>query len=55
MSTSAGVDDWRIPDGLWEEMEPLIRKRPNTHRFGGGRPRKRKTSSSPRSISSATA
>src|SRR5262249_26330399 len=30
----------RIPDELWAEMGPLIHKRPNAHRFGGGRPRK---------------
>jgi transposase len=40
MDTSTAGEDWRIPDALWAEMEPLIRRRPNTHRFGGGRPRK---------------
>lgn len=28
-----------IPDEMWERIEPLIPVRPNTHRFGGGRPR----------------
>jgi putative transposase len=31
-------DDWRIPDDFWLLIEPLIPKRKNTHRFGGGRP-----------------
>lgn len=30
---------YRIPDELWEKIEPLMPKHPNTHRFGGGRPR----------------
>jgi transposase len=30
---------YRISDELWEKVEPLIPKHPNTHRFGGGRPR----------------
>jgi len=30
---------FRLPDELWEKMEPLIPEVPNTHRFGGGRPR----------------
>jgi transposase len=30
---------YRISDELWEKIEPLIPKHPNTHRFGGGRPR----------------
>jgi transposase len=29
---------WRIPDALWEQLEPLLPERVNTHRFGGGRP-----------------
>jgi transposase len=29
---------WRIPDELWEQLEPWIPERVNTHRFGGGRP-----------------
>jgi transposase len=32
-------DDWRIPDELWEALAVLIPEHPNTHRFGGGRPR----------------
>lgn len=30
---------FRISDGLWAVMRPLIPERANTHRFGGGRPR----------------
>ena len=30
---------YRISDQLWELLEPLLPKRVNTHRFGGGRPR----------------
>ena len=30
---------YRISDELWGKIEPLIPKHPNTHRFGGGRPR----------------
>lgn len=30
---------FRISKELWEVMEPLLPKRVNTHRFGGGRPR----------------
>ena len=37
--SSLPADDWRIPDGLWEEIQMLLPKRVNTHRFGGGRPR----------------
>src|SRR5579859_428303 len=33
-------DDWRIPDDLWEAIAPLLPEHKNTHRFGGGRPRK---------------
>jgi transposase len=31
--------DWRLPDLLWEQLEVLLPQHPNTHRFGGGRPR----------------
>jgi putative transposase len=31
---------WRISDDLWAFVEPLLPKHPNTHRFGGGRPRR---------------
>lgn len=34
--TTAG---FRISDQLWQELEPLLPKHVNTHRFGGGRPR----------------
>jgi transposase len=30
---------YRVSDALWDVLEPLIPKRENTHRFGGGRPR----------------
>ena len=30
---------FRISDELWAVLEPLLPKRVNTHRFGGGRPR----------------
>lgn len=30
---------FRCPDELWEKIKPLIAPHPNTHRFGGGRPR----------------
>jgi transposase len=33
----AGV--FRMPDQMWERIEPLIPPPPKTHRFGGGRPR----------------
>src|SRR5947209_363468 len=33
-------DTWRIPDERWEQLEPWIPDHPNTHKFGGGRPRK---------------
>ncbi len=33
-------EKWRIPDELWEGIAELLPKRVNTHRFGGGRPRK---------------
>ena len=32
-------NQYRISDELWEKVEPLIPMHPNTHRFGGGRPR----------------
>src|SRR3569833_3510354 len=31
---------WRVSDALWAKVQPLLPVRPNTHRFGGGRPRK---------------
>ena len=30
---------FRVSDDLWAVLEPFIPVRPNTHRFGGGRPR----------------
>jgi transposase len=39
VSADVALEDWRIPDALWEQMEVLIPKHRNTHRFGGGRPR----------------
>ena len=30
---------YRISDELWEKIRPLLPEHPNTHRFGGGRPR----------------
>ncbi len=35
--TMAGV--FRVPDEMWQRIEPLIPEHVNTHRFGGGRPR----------------
>lgn len=34
------ADQWRVSDELWEKIRPLLPGRPNTHKFGGGRPRK---------------
>ena len=31
---------YALSDALWEQIEPLIPKRENTHPFGGGRPRR---------------
>ncbi len=39
MALSQALDEWRIPDDLWAAIEPLLPEHPNTHRFGGGRPR----------------
>ena len=33
------VDQWHIPDDLWESIALLLPEHKNTHRFGGGRPR----------------
>ncbi len=33
------VDQWSIPDDLWEGSALLLPEHVNTHRFGGGRPR----------------
>jgi putative transposase len=39
MALSQAIEDWRIPDDLWEAIALLLPEHPNTHRFGGGRPR----------------
>ena len=31
--------DFCVSDELWAELEPLLPKHENEHRFGGGRPR----------------
>ena len=31
---------YRISDELWAKIKPLLPPHPNTHRFGGGRPRR---------------
>jgi putative transposase len=36
----SAVYDWHIPDDLWECISSLLPEHKNTHRFGGGRPRK---------------
>lgn len=33
-------DRWRVLDVEWAFVEPLLPKHENTHRFGGGRPRR---------------
>lgn len=35
-SAMSGV--FRMTDAMWTQLKPLIPKRKNTHRFGGGRP-----------------
>lgn len=39
MEASRVVDQWSIPDDLWEAIAALLPEHKNTHRFGGGRPR----------------
>ena len=39
MEARPAAPDWRIPDDLWELLQEYIPPHPNTHRFGGGRPR----------------
>jgi transposase len=34
------ADQWRVSDAMWAKIQPLLPAHPNTHRFGGGRPRK---------------
>lgn len=31
-------ESFQVSDELWAKMQPLLPKRVNTHRFGGGRP-----------------
>jgi len=33
-------NQYRIPDELWAKIQPFLPQHKNTHRFGGGRPRK---------------
>jgi len=39
MKERGAKNQYRVSDALWEKIEPLLPKHPNTHRFGGGRPR----------------
>src|SRR5438309_1747911 len=39
MDELRAVDQWCIPDHLWEPIAALLPEHVNTHRFGGGRPR----------------
>ena len=36
---NATTSGFRVSDELWQVLEPLLPKRANRHRFGGGRPR----------------
>ncbi len=40
MDRTKSADQWRVSDELWEKIQPLLPEHPNTHKFGGGRPRK---------------
>src|SRR5262249_24523894 len=40
MAERMPADRWRMPDALWEQLEGWIPAHENTHRFGGGRPRR---------------
>lgn len=40
MHASKSGRRWRMSDELWAFVEPLLPDHPNTHRFGGGRPRR---------------
>ena len=40
MSDGPILERWRISDDLWDAIELILPKHENTHRFGGGRPRK---------------
>lgn len=39
MVTAKVKTGYRVSEVLWEKIEPLLPKHPNTHRYGGGRPR----------------
>ena len=39
MKSRVKTNQYRVSDELWKRIEPLLPKHPNTHRFGGGRPR----------------
>src|SRR4030095_14594013 len=39
MDVQIAANEWRVPDELWEEIQMVLPKHRNTHRFGGGRPR----------------
>ena len=39
MEVLVPANEWRIPDEFWKEIEMVLPKHRNTHRFGGGRPR----------------
>ena len=40
MNTSSGIERWRVPDELWDQLQLLLPVHVNTHPFGGGRPRR---------------
>jgi transposase len=40
MKRTKTSDQWRLSDDLWAKIQPLLPEHKNTHRFGGGRPRK---------------
>jgi putative transposase len=40
MARNKASISWRLPDELWEQLQGWIPDHENTHRFGGGRPRR---------------
>src|ERR1700688_2110564 len=40
MDTRPIPDDWRLSNDLWDGLAMIIPEHKNTHRFGGGRPRR---------------
>ena len=38
-SNNQTTTGFRVSDSLWAALQPLLPEHPNTHRFGGGRPR----------------